>query len=97
MFNIKGVATSIKAPNMNAIAERFVGSIRRECLDNFILINEKQIKTIISQYIEYYNSMRSHQGINYAIPKGFDAQKFGKIRKTAILGGIHHHHYRQVA
>ena len=82
---------------MNASAERFVGTIRRECLDNFILVNERQIKRIVAQYIEYYNFMRTHQGINYGIPKGLDPQKNGKIRKLPILGGIHHHYYREAA
>ena len=51
-YGITGVKTSIQAPNMNAIAERFVGSIRREALDYFLLINEKQIMNILKEYIE---------------------------------------------
>ncbi len=97
LYNIKGVAISGKAPNINAITERFVGSIRRECLDNFLVVNERQLKNIISEYISYYNTMRTHQGIDYAVPQGFNPQNFGKIRKLSILGGLHYHYYHKVA
>jgi putative transposase len=50
-FNITGVATSIGAPNMNAYAERFVRSIRREALDRFIIVNEKQLNNIVLRYV----------------------------------------------
>jgi transposase InsO family protein len=61
---IKGIKTSVKAPNMNALAERFVGSVRREALDYYLLISEKQIEGILDEYINYYNSKRPHQGID---------------------------------
>ena len=64
-YGIKDVRTSFNSPNMNAIAERFVGSIRREALDNFLLINERQIKRIISEYVDYYNS------VSYCLLRGF--------------------------
>ncbi len=51
-FGINGIKTSIQAPNMNAIAERFVGSVRREALNYFLLINEKQIMNILKEYID---------------------------------------------
>jgi hypothetical protein len=69
LYNIKDICTSIEAPNMNAIAERFVKSVRNEALDNFLLFNEKQIRNILIKYINYYNSLRPHQGIN-AVPTG---------------------------
>ncbi len=60
-YGIIDVCTSVKAPNMNSIPERFVGSVRRESLDYFIILNEKQLKNILSEDIEYYNSLRPHQ------------------------------------
>lgn len=50
-FGMRGVAISIGAPDMNAVAERFVGSVRREALDHFLLINRSQIKAILTEYI----------------------------------------------
>ncbi len=54
---------------MNSIAERFVRSVRTEALDNFIILDQKQVSKIITGYVHYYNSMRPHQGI-YSIPLG---------------------------
>jgi len=96
-YSIKGVCTSVKTPVMNAIAERFVGSARREALDYFIIINQNQIKNILNEYIDYYNTMRSHQGIDQQIPKEYIPQKNGKVVKMPILSGLHHHYYRKAA
>lgn len=102
IYGIEGVPTSIQAPNMNAIAERFVRSIRNEALDNFILINQKQISKIITSYVEYYNSMRPHQGIN-SIPRGKPPDEgtsdfsTKNIISKPILGGLHHHYFRKYA
>ena len=51
-YGIKEICTSVKAPNMNAIAERFIGSVRREALDYFLLISEQQILNILQEYID---------------------------------------------
>lgn len=93
-YNIKNIPTSFFAPNMNSIAERFVLSIRKEALDNFILFNEHQIKNIIDEYILYYNTKRPHQGINQKIPSGYSPTKGEKILSMPILEGLHHHYER---
>jgi len=93
-FGIKGVRTSIQAPNMNAIAERFVGSVRREALDYFILFQENQIKNILKDYITYYNSLRPHQGIAQRIPNGYKPETNGRVLKLPILGGLCNHYLR---
>jgi hypothetical protein len=54
-YGIKGVATSPYSPNLNAYAERFIRSVRHECLDWFIIFSEKQLRNILKQYMEYYN------------------------------------------
>ena len=74
----------------NAIAERFVGSIRREALDRFIIFNERQLFRIIAEYIGYYNSKRPHQGLGQAIPRGFSPQSSEAIVKIPIPGGLSH-------
>ena len=81
---------------MNAIAERFVGSVRREMLDSFIIFNEKQLKNILNEYIEYYNKTRPHQGINQQIPKGYEI-KNGEIKSRSILFGLNQEFYRKAA
>ena len=85
-YGIIGVNTAYAAPNMNAYIERTIGSIRRESLDHFLLISEKQVRKIIQEYIEYYNYYRPHQGID-RIPDGDSSLSFGNIKKKQILGG----------
>ena len=96
LYNIKDVTTSAQAPNMNAYAERFVSSVHREVLDNFIILHENQLRNILLQYIHYYNSQRPHQGIKQQIPDGYTSQTKGTIVSVPVLAGLHHH-YKRVA
>jgi transposase InsO family protein len=96
-YGMKEVRTSVRAPNMNAIAERFVGSVRREALDYFLLLSKQQIFHILRRYIDYYNWKRPHQGLAQNVPRGFEAQKYGEVQKIPILGGLCWHYYRRAA
>ncbi len=95
-YGIKDVCTSVKVSNMNSIAERFIGSVRREALDCFLILNKKQLKNILTEYIDYYNFSRPHQGIGQCNPEGNIFKKEGSIRRKKILGGLDSHYYRDV-
>ena len=95
-YGIEGVRTSVAAPNMNAYVERVIGTIRREALDHFLLVSERQIRNVVSAYIDYYNRLRPHQGISQ-IPRGAIQTDEGKILKMPILSGLHHDYYRSSA
>ncbi|WP_343422603.1 integrase core domain-containing protein [Candidatus Flexifilum breve] len=60
--------TPIRAPKANAVCERFVGSVRRECLDHLIILNERHLRRLIKEYVAYFNMARPHQGISGQIP-----------------------------
>jgi transposase InsO family protein len=78
--------------------ERFFGSVRREALDNSLLIGKSQVERILEVYVAFYNSQRPHQGIQQQIPKPGEPERMrGPVRKSAVLGGLHHHYYRQAA
>jgi transposase InsO family protein len=97
-LGIHNVRISPLAPNMNAYAERFIGSLRRECLDWFILISYNQLDRIIREYIKYYNTQRPHQGLMQDTPKGYTPQAGqGKICKRPVLSGLWYHYYREAA
>ena len=96
-YGIKEVRISIKASDMNSIAERFVGSVRREAFDYFIIINQTQVKNNLKEYISYYNTMRSHQGIDQQVPKSYISRRDGTVIKMPILFDLHHHYYRKAA
>ncbi|MBL7006555.1 MAG: transposase [Spirochaetia bacterium] len=95
-YGINGIKTCVASPNMNVYIERLIGTIRREALDNFLMISEKQIKNIVENYICYYNNQRPHQGLN-RIPENPILEKTGKISKESILSGLHHNCYRSSA
>jgi putative transposase len=56
--------TPIRAPKANAVCERFVGSVRRECLDHLIVLNERHLHRVIKECVAYFNTTRPHQGIS---------------------------------
>ena len=87
----------IKAPNMNCYAERFVKSVRREALDNFIIFSQKQLEKILKEYIDYYNRLRPHQGIGQEVPAGYSAQLEGDVVAFPVLSGLHHYYERRKA
>jgi hypothetical protein len=83
---------------MNAYAERFVRTIRRECLDHFLIFNQTQLGNILKQFMQYYNNQRPHMGIDGQIPcRQAPPETSGAICKTPILGGLHNHYFRKAA
>jgi len=96
-YSMKGIAISIGSPNMNAIAERFVGSVRREALDHYIILNRQQLKRILVDYMQYNNSLRPHQGLGQEIPEGYSPVGGRDYKKSQVLSGLHHHYFRMAA
>jgi putative transposase len=87
-----------QAPQANAIAERWVRSVREECLDHLIIFNDGHLRRVLKEYIAYYNSRRPHQGIQQQCPNGFDITVTSNpIRCRKILGGILKDYYRDAA
>lgn len=83
---------------MNAVAERFIGSVRRELLDHVLMLNEVHLGSLLHQYQRYFNESRPHQGIGQRVPmkpaQDIDSSK--PIEVTSVLGGLHAD-YRRVA
>jgi putative transposase len=95
--NIKVIARL--HPNMNAICERFIGSLRRECLDHILLLGDTHMQRLVREYLDYFNQRRAHQGIGQAIPKGpanDNVPAIGEVISRPILGGLYHD-YRRAA
>ena len=93
-FDIKGVSITPYSPNLNAYIERFNRSIRQECLDHFIILNYKHLRNLVKGYVNYYNSVRPHQGIDNRIPDDPEMNKTGKIKSRPVLFGLQHQFYR---
>ena len=91
----KGLGTQtllspVRAPTANAIAERVVGTFRRECLDHLIIIDEKHLSAVLQEFVSYYNEERPHRTLRLETPFGSAFPKGGQIRSTPVLGGLHH-------
>ena len=82
------------SPWQNGFAERLIGSIRRECVDHFIVLGEAHLRRILRAYARYYNDIRTHRSLNKDAPAFRPLQWVGKIESHAILGGLHQHYVR---
>ena len=95
---VKIIKTPYQAPNANAYVERVIRSIREECLDRIIILNDKHLRFVLKQYEKYYNEARPHQGINQCIPNKLPPSPTkGNIRKRSYLGGLLNDYYREAA
>jgi putative transposase len=96
---IEILKTPYHAPRANAICERFLGSVRRECLDHLFILQEKQLDRVLQAYVQYFNQARPHQGIKQQIPEQYGEpvppdHDSSKILSFPILGGLHHDYRR---
>ncbi|MFQ5409559.1 MAG: integrase core domain-containing protein [Anaerolineales bacterium] len=94
---INELVTPYQAPKANAFCERFIGSLRRECLDHELVLGREQLQRVVAAYIDYYNRSRPHQGIEQRMPTFFHyspERPTGKVTSVPILGGLHHSYSR---
>jgi putative transposase len=100
-FGIRVLKTSFRAPKANAYCERLFGTIRRECLDFLIPLNEGHVRRILREYIRHYNRGRPHSALGPGLPQPLQAKVPAgphrhklpndyRITSKAVLGGLHH-------
>jgi transposase InsO family protein len=96
---IEILKTPVEAPQANAFCERFMGGLRRECLNYMLILSEQHLRRIVNEYGRYFNQARPHQGLHQRIPCGpcLPVQTSGEIVSTPILGGLHHDYQRKAA
>ena len=90
------VKISPHSPWQNPCAERVIGSIRRECLDHMIVLDERHLYRIMKEYVGYYNESRSHRSLdgNSPVPRQVEPPEPGKVVSFPSLGGLHHRYSR---
>jgi transposase InsO family protein len=89
------VRTPFEAPNANAYAERFVRSIKAECLDRVIPFGEGHLRRTLAEFMEHYHRERNHQGLENALSeKGQERWAGGGIHRRQRLGGLLDDSYR---
>jgi transposase InsO family protein len=92
-LGIETVLTPVRAPRANAVAERVIGTLRRECLDHVIPLDERHLSTIPAEYVQYYNHDRPQRTLRMATPQPQPRPRAGPIqavRARPVLGGLHH-------
>ena len=88
-----------KSPNLNAFAERFALSIKSECLDRMILLGERHLRKVASEYVHHYHIERHHQGLNGQLiePDETAWRSEGRVACRERLGGMLRYYYREAA
>jgi transposase InsO family protein len=93
-MGIRDKPTAPHSPWQNGIAERLIGSIRRECLDHLIVFGEAHLTRVLRSYALYYNCARTHRSLNKDAPSHRAVQRSGSVVARLILGGLHHQYVR---
>jgi putative transposase len=93
-IGIDAIATPIHAPKANAIVERVIGTLRRECLDHIIVLDERHLVAALHEFVAYYNRERPHRTLGLQPPEPTLRPVTGVIRWHPILNGLHHVYQR---
>ena len=93
-MGIRDRPTAARSPRQNGYAERLVGSIRRDCLDNVVVFGERHLRHLLESYQRYYNEARTHLSLGKDAPVPRIVQAVGSIIARPLLGGLHHQYVR---
>ncbi|MGH9200202.1 MAG: integrase core domain-containing protein [Vicinamibacterales bacterium] len=92
---VRVIRTPARAPNCNAFAERFVRSIKEECLDRLLVLGERHLRRAIAEFVAHYHVERNHQGLNNElIEPAIRLQTHGAVRRRQRMGGMLNYYYR---
>ena len=87
-MGIRDKPTAPASPWQNGVAERLIGSVRRECLDHIIVLGEAHLRRTLRSYACYYNAIETHRSLNKDAPISRPVQRTGVINSRAILDSI---------
>jgi putative transposase len=96
-LHIEEVLTAPQSPWQNPYAERLIGSIRRECLKHFVILNARHLKRTLAFYFHYYHRSRTHLALHKQSPFPRSVSSTGRVVKIPQVGGLHHRYERLAA
>jgi len=94
VMNIKEVLSAPRSPWQRAYVERVIGSIRRECLDHLIVLNQESLRRTLRSYLSYYHRSRLHLSLERDSPESRPVRSIGKVVAFPEVGGLHHRYER---
>jgi putative transposase len=94
VMNIKEVLSAPRSPWQRAYVERVIGSIRRECLDHLIVLNQESLRRTFRSYLSYYHRSRLHLSLERDTPESRPVQSIGRVVAFPEVGGLHHRYER---
>ena len=96
---VKPLALPARSPNLNAYAERWIRSVKEECLSKVILFGERSLRRAVSNYVDHFHAERNHQGKGNVLlfPRVADRQREGPVRCRERLGGLLRYYHREAA
>ncbi len=96
---LTGVRTAPRSPWQNPYVERLIGSIRRECLDRVVVLNERHLRRVLSAYVDYFHRSRTHLALEKDAPepRAVAAVETGPVIALPAVGGLHHRYERRAA
>jgi putative transposase len=98
-MEIHEVKTAPRSPWQNPYVERLIGTLRRECLDHVVVLNETHLRRLLRAYLIYYHGARTHLSLEKDAPEPRPVERLdeGRIVETPMVGGLHHRHGRRAA
>lgn len=98
-LGVEEVVTAPQSPWQNPFCERVIGTLRRECLDHVIVLNEAHLRSILLRYVDYYHTSRAHLSLdrNAPDPREVEPPELGPVESIPMVGGLHHRYTRRRA
>ena len=93
-MGIRDKPIALGSPWQNCFAERLIGTIRRECVDHVIALDEQHLREVLKCYASYYNTARTHRSLAKDAPLTRPIHRIGRIVSHALVGGPHHQYLR---
>jgi transposase InsO family protein len=98
-MGIEQVLSAPRSPWQNPFVERLIGTLRRDCLDHVIVLNERDLRQVLARYLDYYHRWRTHLSLEMDAPRprAVHPPDRGRVVEFPELGGLHNHHERLAA
>jgi putative transposase len=96
-MGVKEVISAPRSPWQNTFAERMIGSIRRECLDQVIVLSQRHLRRLLKSYLTYYHRSRTHLALDKDAPESRAVTRRGEIIAIPQVGGLHRRYERRAA